>query len=157
MSVGTPIGPPFWMKLLGESDRSGLDRGLLILQVVFGTLLIIGCGLPKLQNCSLIIEKGFLDPFGLGFSKSLTVAILCETIFAALVVAGLLTSPPYISLIITMSLAAFVAHASDLMFLPSFPSEEPALLYLIVFASIFCMGPGRFSIDGVVALPRKER
>jgi putative oxidoreductase len=56
--------------------------------------------------------------------------------------AGLFTRLSVIPLIITMLVAAFVAHAGD-----PFSSKEPALLYLIPYLALLFSGPGKFSLD----------
>ena len=158
MSQSTPVGPPFWMKLLGGPLGGGTDLGLLVLRLGFGLMMLVGHGIPKWQNYAAILEKGFLDPFGMGVGNALTAAVVNETVFAALVAAGLLTRLACIPLVVTMCVAAFIAHGSH----PIFPSmeapvsKEPALVYLIAFTTILFTGPGRFSIDGLMMQPRKE-
>ncbi|MGL4550712.1 MAG: DoxX family protein [Gemmataceae bacterium] len=156
MSGSTPVGPPFWMKLLGGPLGGGLDLGLLTLRLGFGLMMLVGHGIPKFQGYSTILEKGFLDPFGMGAANSLTAAVVSETVLAAMVAAGLLTRLACIPLVVTMAVAAFVAHANDPVFLGGGAAKEPALVYLIAFLTLLFTGPGRFSVDGLMMQPRKE-
>ncbi|MEN6618999.1 MAG: DoxX family protein [Rikenellaceae bacterium] len=45
----------------------------------------------------------------------------------------------------TMTVAVFVTHAAD-----PFQVKELALIYLIVFITLFLLGPGRYSLDHLV-------
>jgi putative oxidoreductase len=154
MSAGTPVGPPLWQQILAGPLGAGVDLGLLVLRLGFG-LLMIPHGYAKWQNYEAILEKGFLDPFGMGVANALTAAIVNETVFAGLVVLGLLTRLSVIPLIVTMVVAAFIAHAGDPIISNGGPSKEMALLYLTAYVTILLAGPGRFSVDGLVLLPRR--
>jgi putative oxidoreductase len=61
-------------------------------------------------------------------------------------VIGLLTRFSSALLVITMSVAAFMAHAGD-----PFKSKEMALLYLLLFGTTLVTGAGRFSIDFLIS------
>ncbi|MFQ3648980.1 MAG: DoxX family protein [Gemmataceae bacterium] len=150
MTGGMPIGSPWWQSLLAGPLGLGLDLGLLLLRVGFSVLMMIH-GWSKWQNYDAILQKGFLDPFGMGQANALATAMVNETIFAGLVAIGFLTRLSAIPLIVTMVVAAFVAHANDPIVSTGGPSKELALLYLLMFVTIFLTGPGRFSLDGLVA------
>ena len=62
--------------------------GLLIFRVVFGGFMLFGHGWGKLMSFG---EKAgsFPDPLGIGNELSLVSAILCEVVFALLVMLGL--------------------------------------------------------------------
>ena len=136
--------------------------GLLILRLgIGGYMLTHGWG--KLQML-LAGEFGALgDPIGIGSTASLVLMVLAEFICALLVMIGLGTRLAAVPVVIGMSVAAFVAHGGDpwtmgqaaRLFMAGetdFPaSKEPALLYLIVFLALICIGPGRFSLDALVS------
>ncbi|GAA4299773.1 hypothetical protein GCM10023163_21490 [Aestuariibaculum suncheonense] len=99
-------------------------------------------GIPKFQSLFLGPIK-FADPFGLGQTISLSLAIIGEAVAPLLVLIGFKTKWTAIPTIITMLVAAFIIHAND-----PIGVKEKALLFLIGFIAIFLMGPGKFSIDG---------
>lgn len=155
MSAGTPIGPPWWQSFLAGPMGLGVDLGLLVVRVGFSVLMMFH-GFAKWKAYDFIMEKGFLDPFGMGQANALTAAIINETVFAGLVAIGFLTRLSAIPLIVTMVVAAFIAHAADPVVSTGGASKEMALLYLLVYVGILFAGPGRFSVDGLVtgtALP----
>ncbi|MDX1408063.1 MAG: DoxX family protein, partial [Saprospiraceae bacterium] len=72
-------------------------------------------------------------------------------ICAALLVAGLATRLAAIPLMITMAVAFFLVHADDPVL-----DREVAMLYLVVYAVIYLIGPGRFSLDQLIFGIRKR-
>src|SRR5262245_24433082 len=156
-SANPPVGPPLWMNFLSGPLGGGLDLGLLILRLGFGLMLLIGHGIDKWQKYNEYLERGFLDPFGMGMANSLTAAAISETVMAGLVAVGLLTRLACIPLVVTFAVAAFIAHAKDPLFMGGGAAKEPALLYGLAFLTLMFTGPGKFSIDGLMTLPRKER
>lgn len=125
------------------------DLAMLILRVCVGFFMLAGHGWGKLVNFSDRMYT-FADPIGLGSPTSLGLAVFAEVFCAIAVMAGLLTRFALIPLIITMLVAAFIAHASDPLF-GAPPSKEMALLFLVPFVALFLTGPGRFSADAFLA------
>jgi putative oxidoreductase len=77
---------------------------------------------------------------------------LAEFVGGALLAIGLLTRPAALALTINMLVAAFVAHASAPWFSTGTgPAKEPALLFLVPFVALLMTGPGRYSIDRLIA------
>jgi putative oxidoreductase len=102
--------------------------------------MLFGHGLGKLQRILSGDEIKFLDPFGIGAAASLYLATFAEFFASILIIIGLFTRIGSISLIITMSAAAFIAHADD-----PFSRQEKALMYLVSFLLLFLTGPGKYS------------
>lgn len=100
-------------------------------------------GYSKLER---LLEHGtdaqFADPFGIGMFPTLLLAILSEVICPILVILGIKTRFAAIPVIITMVIAAFVAHAGD-----PWAKKEMAFLYLIAYTVIALIGAGRYAIN----------
>jgi len=135
--------------------------GLLIARLGFGGY-IMAHGWGKLQ---MLIDgkfEDFGDPIGLGAPLSLALVTFAEFGCGLLVIVGLAARLATIPIITTMAVAAFVAHAGDpwtmgegfRLFMvgeSEFPkSKEPALVFLIAFATLLATGPGKLSLDAVV-------
>jgi putative oxidoreductase len=98
-------------------------------------------GLPKLQKL-ISGDFEFADPIGIGAAPSLFLTVIGEFICPILIIIGYKTRLASIPTVITMLVAAFIAHAAD-----AFGSKEKALLYLVGFATIVLIGPGKYSVD----------
>jgi len=123
------------------------DIGLLVLRVFLGLAMLFGHGLSKWTK---LIEGGeiqFADPFGVGMTMSLVLAVFAEVFCSALLVFGLLTRLALIPLVITMAVAVFYIHFAE-----GFSSFEKAFLYLIGYATLIVSGPGRYAVDSLVHL-----
>ncbi|OAV46307.1 DoxX family protein [Lewinella sp. 4G2] len=121
--------------------KGNIDLGLLVLRVWFGLEMAIAHGLPKLQKV-FAGDFTFADPLGVGTTTSLILATFGEFICGILIAAGFFTRLSTIPYIITMLVAAFIAHAGDPWGKMSFP-----LHYAVAAAVIFIAGPGRYSLD----------
>lgn len=138
-----------WME--SGAERTVRDLGLLIGRVAFGGMMLFGHGWPKLEYYSEISSK-FPDPLGVGEPVSLVLAIFAEFFCSILVIIGLGTRIASVQLVITMFVAAFLVLSANPFFAaPGAPSKEFALLYLTGFLLIFLSGPGRYSLDAVIA------
>jgi putative oxidoreductase len=133
------------LKNIFNTSHSGLtDAGLLILRLSFGILMLTH-GIPKLLNFSLIADAGVFLPVLGSPVLGLSLAIFAEVLMSLFLIAGLLTRIATLPLIVTMLVAAFVAHAGD-----PFTSKEPSLLYLFPYITILLTGPGKYSLDHVM-------
>jgi putative oxidoreductase len=119
------------------------DLGLLLLRVGFGGIMLLAHGLGKLFSFSEKAET-WADPIGLGPQLSLSLAIGAEVFCALAIVVGLFTRLATIPLMITMLVAGVVAHSAD-----PWKVKELAFIYLIGFAAIALLGPGRLSLDAI--------
>lgn len=119
----------------------GLDLGLLVLRLGAGAFMIFGHGLPKLAGFA---EKSaaFSDPLGVTPAVSLGLAVFAEFFCALAVSLGIYARLASVPLMVTMSVAAFVAHAGD-----PFKVKEKALLFLVMYLAVFLAGPGRFALS----------
>lgn len=148
-----------------NTDRN-LSIGLLILRIgIAGYMVTHGWG--KLQMVLAAQYDMFGDPIGLGNRASLLLVMFAEFICALLVLIGAGTRFAAIPIVITMGVAAFVAHGSDpwtmgkaaeLFFSgasKSWASKQPALMFAAVFLALVFTGAGRYSVDGWIAARRK--
>jgi putative oxidoreductase len=126
-------------------SENALAFALLVLRVGAGSLMLMKHGLDKLMHFS---QKagGFADPFGIGSTASLSLAVFAEFFCAVFIILGLFTRLATIPLIIAMSVALFVAHQGDF-----FGKGELAGLFLIVFVTLLFTGPGKVSLDRLIA------
>lgn len=130
--------------LFGKSTGEGTaSLGLLILRVAAGVLMMTH-GWSKIQNFEGMVQSGF-DPVGMGATLSVVMLIGAEFIAALFIVLGLLTRLSAVPLIVAMSVAAFVAHASDPL-----QVKELSLIYLTIFASLMITGAGKYSLDSIL-------
>ncbi len=116
------------------------DIGLAVLRI-FPSAFLLSHGIPKLQKL-LNGDFEFADPIGIGATPSLFLAVIGEVICPILVIIGYKTRWATLPILILMAVAAFIVHGSD-----PFGIKELALLYLVCFAVIMLLGPGRYSID----------
>lgn len=100
-------------------------------------------GWPKMMNYSEYSEK-FADPIGLGDEFSLILTIFAEVFCVVFVALGLFTRIATIPLMITMIVAALIVHSGDPL-----GDREPSILYFLLYASIFFLGAGKYSLDNV--------
>lgn len=127
------------------------DIGLLIFRVSVGAFLAFAHGLGKFQKFISGGEIKFMDFLGLGKTTSLFLAMSAEFFCAILIILGLFTRLSSTAIIITMSVAVFIAHADD-----PFGTKEKALLFLASYILLFFTGPGKYSLQNLFALRFKK-
>ncbi|WP_034260461.1 DoxX family protein [Altibacter lentus] len=115
---------------------------LLVLRVGIG-LLMLGHGIPKLEML-IIGDIQFPSVMGMSPTISLLLAVFAEVVCSILLLIGLLTRFATIPLIVTMLTAVLVIHGND-----PFVKQELGILYLIVYLTLFMLGSGKFSFDGL--------
>ena len=136
--------------------------GLLILRFGIGGYMLAH-GWQKLGMLRAGASEQFGDPIGLGPELSLMLVIAAEFGCALLVILGLATRLAALPIVFAMGVAAFVAHGADPWTAgggyerfaagetPMPLSKQPALTFLIVFLALAFTGPGRFSLDALIA------
>lgn len=150
------------MKIIDPGSRdTAVSFGLLILRLgIAGYMITHGWG--KVQMVRGGQFEMFGDPIGIGPVASLVLVAIAEFLCAILVVIGLGTRVAAIPVVITMGVAAFVAHGTDpwtmteaaMRFMSgasqSWASKQPALSFLFVFLALVFTGAGKFSIDALI-------
>ncbi|WP_320111048.1 DoxX family protein [Draconibacterium orientale] len=125
-------------------NNTSIDLSLLLLRLATGVFMLTH-GFPKLQRL-LAGEMQFGDPIGLGPEVSLVLAVFAEVVCSILIVLGLGTRLAAIPLIVTMAVAAFIAHGAD-----PFGRKELALLYLVGYVVLLLSGSGKISVDRIIS------
>ena len=99
-------------------------------------------GTHKLEKLMAGGEIKFMDFLGLGTEVSLALAVIGELVAPLFLIVGFKTRWASIPAIITMFVAAFVAHSGEPL-----DEREHSLLYLIAFIAIALIGSGAHSVD----------
>lgn len=141
MNAPTNAPPPPWA-------RHATDAGLLVLRAAAGGLMLVH-GLPKALHFG---ERAadFPDPLGVGSTLSLALAVFGEVVCSIAMALGLGTRFFAVPYAFTMLVAATIVHAGD-----PWDSRERAVLYLVLGLLVALLGPGRFSLDELIARRRK--
>jgi putative oxidoreductase len=113
--------------------------------------MFFGHGLGKLIKLFSGEEIKFIDLFGISPFISFTLAAFAEGIASVMVAAGLFTRLGSLSLVATMAVAAFIAHADD-----PFARKEKALLFLVSYLLLFLTGPGKYSLHTLLSKKLKR-
>jgi putative oxidoreductase len=124
------------------SDKS-ISFALLVLRLAIGGLMFPH-GYKKLMNFAAK-SSTFTDPFHIGGPASMGLTIFAEFFCAVLIVLGLMTRLATIPLIVTMSVALFIAHKGEI-----FGDGEHATLYLAGYIVLLFTGPGKISMDKLI-------
>ena len=117
------------------------DLGLLLLRIA-GSGMMLTHGIPKLMRYFGEEPIQFGDPIGIGAGPSHFLVMLAEVFCAFLVLIGFKTRWASLPVIFAMLVAALIAHSAD-----PFGSKEKPLLFAAIFAAIFLLGPGKYSVD----------
>jgi putative oxidoreductase len=118
---------------------------VLLLRVSIAAFMITH-GWPKLSKLLAGGEIQFGNPIGLGPTISLILVVFSEVFCSILIAIGLGTRLATIPLMITMLVAAFIAHGPD-----PFGRKESALLYFLFYLTLFVIGSRKYSIDYLIS------
>lgn len=128
----------------GASNNS-LDFASLALRIIAGGAMFYSHGIGKFQKLFSDQAIQFADPFGLGAAATFNLVVFAEFLCAGLIIIGLFTRFALIPLVINMAYIVFVFHAAD-----DFAAKEIAVLYLVMYAAILLIGPGKYSLDRLI-------
>lgn len=124
---------------MNESTRQ--DLGLLFLRISGALFLLWVHGLPKLLNYSEQL-KLIEDPFHLGTTITLLLAIFAEVLCPLLIVAGVLVRLACLPILAVLLIALLVVHPEWTLFEGQF-----GWLLLIIFTTLLISGPGRLVLS----------
>lgn len=131
------------------------DFALLLLRIWLGGSMLWLHGVGKLKG--LIDKPGdFPDPLGIGGLPSHILTVFAEVVCAGLLIPGLFTRFAALSSAITMGVAFFVVHKSQLS---GMDSGELAFIYMAGFVVLTLAGPGHYAMDAAKAAksPAKKK
>lgn len=133
-----------------KPDTTAYSLFLLALRILFG-LLLMSHGIQKFTHFAEM-SATFPDPLGVGHGVSLGLAIFGELVCSVAFIFGFLYRLAMIPMIFTMGVAYFVIHGAD-----PFAVKELAFVYLAVFVLLYIAGPGKYSLDRLIAVPLSKR
>lgn len=132
-----------------------VDVGLLLLRVGTGLILFMRHGWEKVSTLSLSNPR-FPSVLGLGHTGTWIMAMLSDGIFSLLFILGIGTR--WIALYAFLEIFAawaFVHHFTFLGKSPAADHGELIALYLSAFLALMITGPGRYSVDALIAADRQ--
>ena len=133
---------------LAASSPTATDVGLLVLRVSFGLTMALSHGWGKVSDLgkftAVVASKGFPIP-----GVTAPFAAFSELLGGLLLAVGLATRPAAVALLGTMIGAVVVVHGGD-----PFGKKELGLAYAAVSVVLLLTGPGRFSLDRLLARRR---
>jgi putative oxidoreductase len=145
----------------GTRDATA-SLGLVALRVMIGSMLLIGHGIPKMQNFSIRKEffyvPSFLPPSW--SPASLVLCIAVEVFTSSLLIIGFATRPAAFLIGVCIIVAAFGALGASPVFQKTstlIETKELALMYLIPMISIILAGAGSYSFDAIYYRDPKRR
>ncbi|MDQ0739868.1 DoxX family protein [Pseudomonas sp. W4I3] len=118
------------------SEARNQDIGLLFLRVSGALFLLWVHGLPKLLHYSEQL-KLIEDPFHLGASVTLLLAIFAEVLCPLLIIAGMWVRLACLPILAVLVIALLVVHPEWTLFEGQF-----GWLLMIIFSSLLIAGPG---------------
>ncbi len=128
-----------------KSNTTKVSLLLLAVRIIFG-ILLMNHGIQKWSNFQEM-SAVFPDPLGIGSPLSLGLAIFGELVCSMAFIIGFLYRLAMIPMIFTMGVAFFVIHGND-----PFSLKELAFVYLVIFILMYIAGPGKFSLDRLIAV-----
>lgn len=134
-----PVGQ-FLCDSSAAAAKRRLDITMLGLRLAGGILLAWGHGLMKYN--AIVEDAPFPDPLGIGTHVSALCAMGAECLMSLFVAIGLCTRLATLPILFTMTVIAALAHTGD-----PWLKREPSVLYLLIYLTIFILGPGHYAVD----------
>ena len=135
-----------------ESPLAGISvpLGLLFFRVSAALLLLQIHGLPKLLNWSTELQR-IEDPFGLGPTLTLAMAVFAEVLCPILLILGIFARLACLPVLAVLGVALLVVH-------PEWTLEEAqfAWLFAVLFAGLAITGPGAWVFKAPAFTPKPK-
>ena len=131
-----------------DALHAGRWLGPLVLRVVFGYFWL-ETGLAKVQHVDCFAERfaGWGIPFPV---FSATLSAWTDLVGGALLIVGLLTRVVCVPMIVNMAVALILVVSRDLTGLDDYV-ETSELTYILIFFWLLMAGPGKASLDTLLA------
>lgn len=123
------------------SYPNNINISLLLLRFAGGGFMLTH-GIGKFYKLIGDAPIEFADPLGVGVTASLVLVVFAEVFCSVSLIFGIATRLSAIPLIITMLVAAFIAHAND-----GFGKQELPLLYTVIYIVLVISGSGKIAVD----------
>jgi putative oxidoreductase len=138
---------------LSTTNYTNLDLGLLVIRVVTAGTLVLKHGWEKAFDFHTMATNTtlpFPDPFHMGVTTSLTIALISDFYCGILVVLGLGTRFAAAFSFVSITVAFITVHQMH-FFGRDADHGEIIVLMLGILAGLIASGPGRYSIDYLLA------
>jgi putative oxidoreductase len=144
----------------GTRDQ-GAALGLFWLRASIGLMMLIGHGLPKIENFAKLKASWYVPDFFPFYFMSPQVSLIAtigaEVVASALLVLGLMTRPAAFVFCFAMVIAGFAVNGGAVWFDLPATGKELAVLYLIPGIMILLTGAGAWSLDAGLYREGKRR
>jgi putative oxidoreductase len=144
---------------LSTTKHTNVDLGLLIIRVVTAGTLVLKHGWEKAFDFHTMLTNTklpFPDPFHMGVFTSLTIALISDFYCGLFVVLGLGTRFAAAYSFVCISVAWVTVHHFS-YFGPRADHGEIIILMLGTLAGLVISGPGRYSLDYLLADRKSEQ
>ncbi len=132
-------------RALGTTTPVSADAGLFALRVWFGGVLAVTHGWGKMLDVASFTP--YVAKLGLPAPAAFALAAAAGELAGGVMLAlGLFTRLGALLVGATMAVAVFLAHAGQ-----PFAKKEEAAAYGVAALALFVAGPGRFSVDALLA------
>lgn len=138
---------------VGKNSRS-VNIALLLLRIMVATNLIYHHGVDKITDWNMLITRP-LDPIHIGVVPSLLFAGFADIVCASCVLFGFATRiASFFNLVVLSTVFFIMYHALTTPYWPVPHTYRAELVwqYMAAMVAIIIAGPGRYSIDGKLAL-----
>jgi putative oxidoreductase len=125
-----------------------IDLGLLVLRVATILPLFLKHGLEKIFNFSQMAQQ-FPDPLHIGMVPTLVIAYISDAICSVLVMLGVATRWAALYMFANL-LVAWSLRQGFLFWSRQNWHGEMTVVYLGALLAILFLGPGKYSIDGLI-------
>jgi|HubBroStandDraft_2_1064218.scaffolds.fasta_scaffold980604_1 putative oxidoreductase len=143
---------------LSTKKYTNVDLGLLVIRVIVAGTLVLKHGWEKAFDFHTMVTNTklpFPDPFHLGVTTSLTIALISDFYCGIFVVLGLGTRFAAAFSFTSIMVAFITVHHFE-YFGPRADHGEIIILMLGVLAGLIASGPGRYSLDYILADRKSE-
>jgi putative oxidoreductase len=130
------------------------NLGLLTLRVLVFLPLLVKHGALKVLHFGQMAHD-FPNPLHIGSLATLAIATLSDAICSVLIIAGLATRWAALFVLCNLLVAFIFVHHFDLM---SWKDMGGQIIFMFMggCVAVFCLGPGKFSVDALIERAGKE-